>query len=179
MSKVPSKKDISQSSIFSFFRPVNQTSSSKENNILQKTYEKRTHKEMEDNLEDSKKIEEELAPLKKTFPPKSKNEKESETIVEDMEKNIDLLLNDIQDIKKSKKLIKNKKIITDSDENDSDFQKENENIQNNDEESAKIKNKKRKNNKIDEDNDDENEKEYESCNDGINLNNFLKETLYK
>ena len=175
-----SKKELSQSSIFSFFRPISQSSSSKNKNDNQKTYEKRIYKEIDDNSEKSKKLERDLAPLKKTFPPKLKNEKDSGKLVKDMENNIDTLLNDIQDIKSpKKKLIKNKnkgKIITDSDENDSDFKIENddENIQINNEESipTKSNNKKNKNkNSVDE--------IEEESNSGINLNNFLKETLDK
>ena len=55
MSKMSSKKDISQSSIFSFFRPVSQSDSSKEKETLQKTYDKRSHKEIIDDEEVSKK----------------------------------------------------------------------------------------------------------------------------
>ena len=50
------KNVSSQSSIFSFFQPLNQTNESKENNPPQKTVEKRIHKEIVDNSEEAKKI---------------------------------------------------------------------------------------------------------------------------
>jgi hypothetical protein len=181
MSKKSPIKDISQSSIFSFFRPVSQSDSSKEKDAVQKTYEKRSHKEIVDNEEESKKKEKEMAPNNKTFPPKAKNGKNAETIVKDMENNIDCLLNDIQDAKKSKKKLmkgkKNSKIITDSDENDSDFKVEDENGRSNEEKSTPVKtNKNKKNSKevIEEESMDDN-----VSSNGIDLNNFLKETLDK
>ena len=176
-----SKKNLSQSSIFNFFRPASQSDSSKEKEVVQKTLDKRSHKDIVDNKEESKKIEKGMAPINKTFPPKSKNDKESENLVKVMENNIDLLLNDIEDVKKpKKKLIKGKKknkIITDSDDNDSDFQIENENEKSNDEISTpnkSNKNKKQKNEVISEEEDDN-----VSSKGGIDLNNFLKETLDK
>ena len=77
-----STKNISsQSSIFSFFQPLNSQIESKENENPKKSIEKRPHKDIVTKTEESKKIEEELAPIKKTIPPKSKNEKESEKLV--------------------------------------------------------------------------------------------------
>ena len=115
MSKVSSKKSTSQSSIFSFFHPVSQSTSSNDNNILQKTNDKRTHKEIVEDKEEMKKIEKDLAPIKKTFPPKPKNEKKSEILTKDMENNKDSLKNNNKESKKPKKKLLKKKIITDSD----------------------------------------------------------------
>ena len=173
-----STKNISsQSSIFSFFQPLNSQIESKENENPKKSIEKRPHKDIVTKKEESKKIEEELAPIKKTIPPKSKNEKESEKLVKNMENNLNSLIKDISNTKKpKKKLVKNKKkIITDSEE-DSDFviqdeqnedEKESESI---DEVSTPLKtNKKNKKEKIIE----------ENSSNGIDLNNFMKETLDK
>ena len=171
-----SKKGISQTSIFSFFSPINQTKMSNENKSNQKLLEKRSHKEIMDDSEEAKKLEKELAPNKKSRPPKSKREKEEIKLVKNMENNIDTLLNDIHDVKNSKKkLNKSKnKIITDSDDNESEIktEKEKEN-HGNGEIITPVKNKKKKKRKISE----EKEEENESSNEGIDLNNFLKETL--
>ena len=173
------KKGTSQSSIFSFFHPVDQPSNSKENNTQEKSVEKRTNKDIKDTTEEAKKLESDLAPINKTFPPKSKNEKETENLVKNMEQNLSSLMTDKPEQKKSKKkLVKNnKKIISDS-ENDSDFVLEDEpKVENkkekdsSDEVSTPIKkNKKNKNN---------NNTEEEGSTNGINLNKFLKETLDK
>ena len=172
-----SKKDISQSSLFSFFCPIDKSNAFKDNNILQKSYEKRTHKEIAENSEKFNNIEKNITPLKKSFPPKSKNEEVSDIIVKDIENNINSLLSDFQDKKKpKKKLIKNKKkIITDSDENDSDFKLESENGQRNEEETSPKKhniNIEKKNKKV-----IDNQNKNENLNNEINLNNYLKETL--
>ena len=179
MSKMSSKKKLSQSSIFSFFRPVSQSNSSNGKEIVQKTYEKRSHKEIMDDSLESRKEEKEMTPHNKSFPPKTKIENQSNSLVKEMENNINTLLSDIKDVKKSnKKLVKskNKKIITDSDnDNDEDFEIENEKVEKNDEISTQIKtNKKRKKEKKEQISEEEGD-EYSS--DGINLNNFLKETL--
>ena len=100
-----SKKDISQSSLFSFFCPIDKSNAFKDNNILQKSYEKRTHKEIAENSEKFNNIEKNITPLKKSFPPKSKNEEGSDIIVKDIENNINSLLSDFQDKKKPKKKI--------------------------------------------------------------------------
>ena len=175
-----SKKNLSQSSIFSFFAPINQTKMSNGNSSIQKTFEKRSHKEIMDDDEDSKRLEKELASNKKSFPPKSKKEKEEEIIVKKMENNIDSLLNDIHDVNNSKKkLVKSKnknKIITDSDDNDSEFktEKEKENHGNGEKFTPVKTNKKKKKRKMSKEKEEE---DNESSNDGIDLNNFLKETL--
>jgi DNA mismatch repair protein MSH6 len=180
MSKMSSKKNLSQSSIFSFFAPINQTKMSNGNSSIQKTFEKRSHKEIMDDDEDSKRLEKELASNKKSFPPKSKKEKEEEIIVKKMENNIDSLLNDIHDVNNSKKkLVKSKnknKIITDSDDNDSEFktEKEKENHGNGEKFTPVKTNKKKKKRKMSKEKEEE---DNESSNDGIDLNNFLKETL--
>jgi hypothetical protein len=75
------KNGPSQSSIFSFFQPLDKQNDSKENAPPQKSVEKRSHKEIVNNSEDYKKLEKDLAPLNKTFPPKSKNDKESEKLI--------------------------------------------------------------------------------------------------
>ena len=95
------KKGTSQSSIFSFFHPVDQPSNSKENNIQEKSVEKRTHKDITDTTEEAKKLESDLAPINKTFPPKSKNEKETENLVKNMEQNLSSLMTDKPEQKKS------------------------------------------------------------------------------
>ena len=168
------KNVSSQSSIFSFFQPLNQTNESKENNPPQKTVEKRIHKEIVDNSEEAKKIESELSPINKTFPPKSKNEKVLKKSEKNNEKNTKSEKNGVSDSKKSKKKLIKKKIITDSDK-DSDFIMDDESEKKDDsmdEVSTPIKtNKKNKNKK---------EKEIiteEPSNNGIDLNNFMKETL--
>ena len=168
------KNVSSQSSIFSFFQPLNQTNESKENNPPQKTVEKRIHKEIVDNSEEAKKIESELSPINKTFPPKSKNEKVLKKSEKNNEKNTKSVKNGVSDSKKSKKKLIKKKIITDSDK-DSDFIMDDESekkADSMDEVSTPIKtNKKNKNKK---------EKEIiteEPSNSGIDLNNFMKETL--
>ena len=177
------KKGSSQSSIFSFFHPMNQSKKSQqENSISEKSAQKRTHKEIEEKSEESKKLKRDMAPINKSFPPKSRKQEETENLVKNMEQNLNSLMNDMSESKKpKKKLVKNKKkIITDSSENDSDFIPENENEKENikeressDEVSTPIKkNKKIKKYEISEEDD-------HSSTNGINLNNFLKETLDK
>ena len=168
------KNVSSQSSIFSFFQPVNQQNSSKENISPPKSIEKRSHKEIVTNTEEKKKLENDLSPISKTIPPKSKNEKKSEILEKNMEKTIDSMIKDNSETKKpKKKLVKNKKkIITDSDQ-DSDFiiedEKEKEK-ESSDEISTPIKtNKKNKKGKSN----------GENSTNGIDLNNFMKETLDK
>ena len=109
------KNVSSQSSIFSFFQPVNQQNGSKENISPPKSIEKRSHKEIVTNTEEKKKLENDLSPISKTIPPKSKNEKKSEILEKNMEKTIDSMIKDNSETKKpKKKLVKNKKkIITD------------------------------------------------------------------
>ena len=112
-----------QSSIFSFFPQLNQPSDTKKDDTPKKTVEKRTHKDLvKNNPEEYKKLEKELAPLNKTFPPKSKNGKESEKLEKNMEQNINSLIEDNSKVKKPKKKLVKKKVITDSDR-DSDFRK--------------------------------------------------------
>ena len=69
------KNVSSQSSIFSFFQPLNSQKESKEGNIPQKSIEKRPHKELVNQTEEHKKLEDELAPNKKSFPPNQKMKK--------------------------------------------------------------------------------------------------------
>ena len=115
------KNASSQSSIFSFFQPVNQPNDSQKNISPQKSIEKRPHKDIVNKTEENQKLERELAPISKTAPPKMKKDKESEILEKKMEQNINSMMNGISETKKpKKKLIKNKKIITDSDK-DSDF----------------------------------------------------------
>ena len=173
MSSKKDIKDINQKSIISFLKPASESKMSKGKENNQKTYDKRTHKEMMENDDKSKKKEKELAPNGKTFPPKGKIENGSDNLVNDMENNINTLLNDIKDTKKpKKKLVKSKdKIITDSEENENTLDLD-EKESNKDEVSTPIKkNKKKKKEKS------EDEDENESCIEGIDLNNFLKETL--
>jgi DNA mismatch repair protein MSH6 len=169
------KNASSQSSIFSFFQPVNQPNDSQKNISPQKSIEKRPHKDIVNKTEENQKLERELAPISKTAPPKMKKDKESEILEKKMEQNINSMMNGISETKKpKKKLIKNKKIITDSDK-DSDFilddesedEKEKESL---DEVSTPVKtNKKNKKEKIN----------GENSTNGIDLNNFMKETLDK
>ena len=186
MSKVSSKKEVAQASICNFFHPVSQADSAKEKSTPPKTFEKRIHKDIEDANGDSIKIDKKLAPNAKSVPPKKNLESQSEKLVKDMENNIDSLLNNNSGTKKTKKkkLVKNKNIITDSEENDSEFKIENENEQCNsnnksDEVSIpvkKLKNKTKKKDVIEEEDETRTRKEE---NEGIDLNNFLKETLDK
>ena len=178
MSKMSSKKNVSQSSIFNFFHPVTQSTSSNEKEKIKTINEKRTHKEISDNSEKK-----EINPNKKSFPPKSKMDKESEKVMKKMEKNMDTLLNEDQNVKKSKKkLIKSKnkkKVILDSEsekENDSDYKMDEEKRESEDEEEIYTPIKKNKKKKIEKMSEEEDENDNESLN-KIDLNNFLKETL--
>ena len=92
------KNGPSQSSIFSFFQPVNKENDSKENDPPQKSAEKRSHKEIVNNSEEYQKLEKDLAPINKTFPPKSKNDKESEKLIKnkDETKKIKIMVFPIQ-----------------------------------------------------------------------------------
>ena len=178
MSKMSSKKNVSQSSIFNFFHPVTQSTSSNEKEKIKTINEKRTHKEISDNSEKK-----EINPNKKSFPPKSKMDKESEKVMKKMEKNIDTLLNEDQNVKKSKKkLIKSKnkkKVILDSEsekENDSDYKMDEEKRESEGEEEIYTPTKKNKKKKIEKMSEEEDENDNESLN-KIDLNNFLKETL--
>ena len=168
------KNGPSQSSIFSFFQPLDKQNDSKENAPPQKSVEKRSHKEIVNNSEDYKKLEKDLAPINKTFPPKSKNDKESEKKLKNKEQNKSNKNNGVSDTKKSKKKLVKRKIITDSDR-DSDFVMDDETEKNEesmDEVSTPIKtNKKsRKETEIISE---------EGSSKGIDLNNFMKETLDK
>jgi hypothetical protein len=93
MSKISSKKNVSQSSIFNFFHPVTQSTSSNEKEKVKKINEKRAHKEISDNSEKKEKN-----PNKKSFPPNLKMDKESEKVIKKMEKNMDSLLKEEQNI---------------------------------------------------------------------------------
>ena len=97
------KNVSSQSSIFSFFQPINQPNGSKGNISPPKSIEKRAHKDIVTNAEENKKLENDLSPISKTFPPKSKNEKESEILEKKMEKTIDSMMKDNSESKKAKK----------------------------------------------------------------------------
>ena len=169
------KNGPSQSSIFSFFQPLDKQNDSKENAPPQKSVEKRSHKEIVNNSEDYKKLEKDLAPINKTFPPKSKNDKESEKLIKNKEENKKNKNNGVSDSKKPKKKLVKRKIITDSDK-DSDFIMDDESEkkeESEDEVSTPIKTNK-KNKKEKEKISDEG-----SSNNGIDLNNFMKETLDK
>ena len=169
------KNGPSQSSIFSFFQPLDKQNDSKENAPPQKSVEKRSHKEIVNNSEDYKKLEKDLAPINKTFPPKSKNDKESEKLIKNKDENKKNKNNGVSDLKKPKKKLVKRKIITDSDK-DSDFIMDDESEkkeESEDEVSTPIKTNK-KNKKEKEKISDEG-----SSNNGIDLNNFMKETLDK
>ena len=167
-------KNASQSSIFSFFHPVSQQNESKENEPPKKSIEKRSHKDIVNDSEEDKKLENDLAPVNKTFPPKSKNDKESEKKLKNKEQNKSNKNNGVSDTKKSKKKLVKRKIITDSDR-DSDFVMDDETEKNEesmDEVSTPIKTNKKS----------RKEKEIiseEGSSKGIDLNNFMKETLDK
>ena len=169
-----STKNASQSSIFSFFHPVSQQNESKENEPPKKSIEKRSHKDIVNDSEEDKKLENDLAPVNKTFPPKSKNDKESEKKLKNKEQNKSNKNNGVSDTKKSKKKLVKRKIITDSDR-DSDFVMDDETEKNEesmDEVSTPIKTNKKS----------RKEKEIiseEGSSKGIDLNNFMKETLDK
>ena len=169
-----STKNASQSSIFSFFHPLSQQNESKENEPPKKSIEKRTHKDIVNDSEEDKKLENDLAPVNKTFPPKSKNDKESEKKLKNKEQNKSNKNNGVSDTKKSKKKLVKRKIITDSDR-DSDFVMDDETEKNEesmDEVSTPIKTNKKS----------RKEKEIiseEGSSKGIDLNNFMKETLDK
>ena len=169
-----STKNASQSSIFSFFHPVNQQNESKENDSPKKSIEKRSHKDIVNDSEEDKKLENDLAPINKTFPPKSKNGKESEKLLKNKDQNKSNKNNGVSDTKKSKKKLVKRKIITDSDR-DSDFVMDDETEKNEesiDEVSTPIKTNKKS----------RKEKEIiseEGSSKGIDLNNFMKETLDK
>jgi len=178
MSKMSSKKNVSQSSIFNFFHPVSQSTASNEKENIKKINEKRTHKEISENSEKK-----EINSNKKSFPPNTKIDKESEKVIKAIEKNNEKSLNEEQNVKKSKKkLIKSKnkkKVILDSESekvNDSDYEMEDEKEKSESEEEVYTPAKKNKKKKIEKMSVDEEENDNESLN-KINLNNFLKETL--
>ena len=103
-----SNKNVSsQSSNFNFFHPILSQIDSKETKTTQKFLKKRTHKEVINNVEENKKLENDLAPKKKTIPPKNKNIKIINVIPD---KDNDSLIGDkiIQEESTPDKLIKNK-----------------------------------------------------------------------
>ena len=69
------KNASSQSSILNFFNPIISNNASKETSIHQKSFKKRVHNEIINNIEEYKKLENNLVPIKKELPPKTKNKK--------------------------------------------------------------------------------------------------------
>ena len=69
------KNASSQSTILNFFNPIISNNASKETSIHQKSFKKRVHNEIINNIEEYKKLENNLVPIKKELPPKTKNKK--------------------------------------------------------------------------------------------------------
>ena len=69
------KNASSQSTILNFFNPIISNNASKETSIHQKSFKKRVHNEIINNIEEYKKLENNLVPVKKELPPKTKNKK--------------------------------------------------------------------------------------------------------
>lgn len=101
------KNAFSQSSIFNFFHPIQSTIESNETKTTQKCLKKRTHKEIINDAEENKKLEDDLAPIKMAIPPKSKNIKITNEIPD---KDTDSLIDEknIEEKSTPNKLIKNK-----------------------------------------------------------------------
>ena len=86
-----SNKNVSsQSSIFNFFHPIISMNESKEIDISQKSSKKRVQKDVINNNDEYKKLENELAPVKKIYPPKTGGEKIKMT---DSNKDLEYLIN--------------------------------------------------------------------------------------
>ena len=107
-----SNKNVSsQSSIFNFFHPIISMNESKETDISQKSSKKRVYKDVINNNDEYKRLENELAPVKKIYPPKTKNEKIKIT---DSNKNLEHLINNenidttLMDYKLTKNNVKEK-----------------------------------------------------------------------